>query len=202
MHKRVLVATRNQGKLAELRALLADLPVPLVSIDELGLTNEVQETGSSYEENALRKAQAFSQTSGLLTLADDSGLEVDALDGLPGVRTARFGGASLTPRQRCSLLLEKIKDVPWEKRTARFVCVVALVGSDGFVQTTQGRCEGLIALEPGGDQGFGYDPIFFIPELACTMAQLPPHEKHKISHRALAIQALRQTLSVVVQANK
>jgi XTP/dITP diphosphohydrolase len=202
MHEKLLVATRNPGKMAELRSMLADLPISLVSIDALGLTHEVEETGNTYRQNALKKAQAFFQASGLLTLADDSGLEIDVLDGLPGVRTARIGGPGLTPQQRCSLLLEKMRDVPWEKRTARFICSVALVGSGGYVRTTKGICEGIIAMEPAGERGFGYDPIFYIPDMGRTMAQLSPYEKHEISHRGLAVKAIRKVLRAIVEPNQ
>jgi XTP/dITP diphosphohydrolase len=189
MTARLLLATTNRGKLKELRALLTGLPLDLATPIELGLYLEVDETGATYAANAALKAQAFARLSGLLTLADDSGLEVDALDGLPGVRSARFSplpGATDADRRR--YLLERLQPhpAPW---TARFRCVVALAEPDGAVEFAEGLCPGVIIAIERGSRGFGYDPIFYLPELGCTMAELEMDEKNRLSHRARAVQA-------------
>jgi XTP/dITP diphosphohydrolase len=195
---KILVATLNMGKLKEIQALLADLPIELITPADLNLEMVVEETGNSYAENAGLKAVAFAKASGLISLADDSGLEVDALDGLPGLHSARFApwsGASDADRR--ALLLEKLrlKDRPW---TARFRCVVALATPTGEVQFAEGICPGEIIPEERGESGFGYDPIFLIPELGKTMAELDMEEKNKLSHRGRAVRAahiiLRQML--------
>jgi XTP/dITP diphosphohydrolase len=199
MANKLLVATHNSGKVKELADMLDDLEVEWLGLDDAGTSLEVSETGATFEENAVIKATNYAAVTGLLTLADDSGLEVDALDGRPGVHTARYGGPGLTQRQRYELLLRKLSDVAWEDRVARFRCVVALADRHGLIGTAAGVCEGIIALEPAGSGGFGYDPIFFLPEKGLTMAQLPAAEKHRISHRGRAISAiaplLREALS-------
>ncbi|MBN1484091.1 MAG: tRNA (guanosine(37)-N1)-methyltransferase TrmD [Chloroflexia bacterium] len=192
MKTRLLLATNNPGKLREYRALLAGLPIELVTPAELGLELEVEESGQSYAENAALKARAFARASGLLSLADDSGLEVDALDGAPGLRSARYDGGS--DRDRYQLLLERLADVPPERRTARFRCVIAIAGPAGTVQTCEGTCEGHIIEAPRGGSGFGYDPVFLLPERGRTMAELPAEEKNEISHRARAAQKARALL--------
>lgn len=186
---KILVATLNMGKLKEIQALLADLPIELITPADLNLDMVVEESGSSYAENARLKAVAFAQASGLISLADDSGLEVDALGGLPGLHSARFapwGGASDADRR--ALLLEKLrlKERPW---TARFRCVVALATPSGEVQFAEGICPGEIIPEERGENGFGYDPIFLISELGKTMAELDMEEKNKLSHRGRAMRA-------------
>ncbi len=187
---KLLVATNNHGKLKEYRHLLRDLSLEITGLREEGIDFEPEETGSTFEENAILKARAFAQRSGLLTLADDSGLEIDALDGAPGVHSARYGGTHRDEdERRCRLVLGQLDGIPWAERTARFRCVVAVAAPGGRVETAQGRIEGIIAFEPQGRHGFGYDPIFFIPEFNCTMAQLPPETKNRISHRARATQA-------------
>jgi XTP/dITP diphosphohydrolase len=195
----LLVATHNQGKVAELADMMQDLKVNWLSLDEAGVTMDVAETGRTFQANAELKATTYAAATGLLTLADDSGLEVDALGGEPGVYTARFGGVGLTPKERYELLLAKMGDIPWEQRTARFRCVVALAGENGLIGTAEGSCEGMIAWEAAGEGGFGYDPIFYLPDRGVTMAQLTAAAKHQISHRGRAVAAiaplLRQTLS-------
>jgi len=187
---KLLVATNNRGKLVEYRHLLDGLPLEITSLGEEKIEFEPQETGSTFEENAILKASAFAMRSELLTLADDSGLEIDALNGAPGVHSARYGGTRRGQDvQRYELVLHQMERVPWAKRTARFRCVVALATPDGHVETAEGVIEGIIAFEPRGEHGFGYDPIFFIPEFDCTMAQLPPETKNQVSHRARAAQA-------------
>ncbi len=195
----VLVATRNTGKVAELADLLRDLDVAWLSLDEAGVAFEVEETGETFEENAVLKATTYAGATGLLTLADDSGLEVDALGGRPGVYTARYGGAGLTSIQRYERLLQELAGVPWKRRTARFRCMIALAGPDGLIGTAAGVCEGRIAWEPAGSGGFGYDPVFYLPDQGLTMAQLPAEEKHKISHRGRAVAAVAPLLRRAVK---
>ena len=183
---KILVATQNPGKVREFRLLLAPLKAELCFPSELGLQIEVPEDGVTYADNARQKALTYVRASGLLALADDSGLEVDALEGAPGVRSARY-----TPGHdgdRVAALLAQLRDVPWERRTARFRCVVVIATPTGELYSTEGVREGLIAFEPAGQGGFGYDPVFYLPDYDCTMAQLPQAEKNRISHRAQAIE--------------
>jgi XTP/dITP diphosphohydrolase len=183
----LLVATRNAGKVRELAAMLADLEVDWLSLDDVGAVEDVAETGSTFEQNAILKASGYAVASGLLTLADDSGLEVDALGGRPGVHTARYGGPQLSPEQRYRRLLSELRHIPWAERTARFRCVIAIANPDALITTAEGVCEGMIAWEPRGEGGFGYDPVFYIPDRQQTMAELPAEVKHQISHRGRAI---------------
>jgi XTP/dITP diphosphohydrolase len=189
---RLLIATQNPGKIRELERLLVPLQVELCFAPELDLQVEVIEDGITYAENAAKKAVAYMQASGLLTLADDSGLEVDALGGAPGIHSARY--ASGRDEDRVMTLLECLANVPWERRTARFRCVVVIATPAGKLYNAEGVCEGLIAFEPVGESGFGYDPVFYLPTYNCTMAQLSPEKKNRISHRARAIQAALPTL--------
>jgi XTP/dITP diphosphohydrolase len=195
----LLVGTHNAGKVSEYRELLSDLEATWVGLSNVGIAWEVDESGETFEENAVLKATSYAQASGLLTLADDSGLEVEALDGRPGVRTARFGGEGLDARERYMLLLEKLREVPVERREARFRCVVALANQAGVVATASGIVEGRIAFTPSGDEGFGYDPVFCLPEQELTMAQLPVGIKNQISHRARALTALRPRLEAILR---
>jgi XTP/dITP diphosphohydrolase len=196
---KLLVATRNLGKVRELADMLGDLDVSWLSLDDIALTNEVAETGATFEANAILKAEGYAGASKLLTLADDSGLEVDALNGRPGVHTARYGGAGLTSEQRYLRLLEELKDVPDGRRTARFRCVVALARPEGVLGVAEGVCEGSIARTPKGEGGFGYDPVFYLTDQHMTMAELPAEEKHRLSHRGQAFARitplLRQALA-------
>jgi XTP/dITP diphosphohydrolase len=196
--KRILVATSNPGKVREYEELLASLSVPLEITfpAQEGLFMEAEESGESFEENARIKALAFSRASGLLTLADDSGLEVDALDGAPGVRSARYAGPDASDTDRYRKLLEALREVGPGKRGARFRCVVALAQPDGAVYTATGTCEGHIAFAPRGAHGFGYDPVFVVEGYGGqTMAELAPDEKNRISHRARAVMAARPVLT-------
>jgi XTP/dITP diphosphohydrolase len=183
---KLLLATNNKGKVREYKHMLKDLPFELVSPEELGIKTEVDEVGKTLEENARLKATVLSRESQLLTLADDSGLEVDALGGEPGRLSARYAGEGASDRDRVSYLLSRLKDVPEEKRSARFRCVIALAQPDGEVELCSGECRGVIALELRGEKGFGYDPIFYLPELGKTMAELTLEEKNKVSHRGRA----------------
>jgi XTP/dITP diphosphohydrolase len=187
----ILLATSNPGKIAEFRKLLPDI-VRVVSLDELGIVLP-PETGQTFAENAIAKAIAAAQEAGMLAIADDSGLEVDVLDGAPGVRSARYAGNPGNDEANRARLLAELRGVPPEKRTARFRCAVALASPDELIAWEEGVCEGSIAEAPAGQYGFGYDPIFLLPD-GRTMAELPPEEKNKISHRARAYQAIRPAL--------
>lgn len=195
---KLLVATNNPGKVREYAELLVDVsgPVSFTLPAQEGLTFEVEETGETFEENARIKARAFAQASGLLTLADDSGLEVDALDGAPGVRSARYAGPRANDVDRYRKLLRTLADVPEGQRSARFRCVVAVGLPDGTLYTAEGLCEGEIGFSPKGEHGFGYDPVFVVQgHQGKTMAELSPDVKNQISHRARALQAIRPVLA-------
>ena len=195
----LLLATHNPGKLREYLALLSALRVQLTSLAEQTVSCEPAETGASFEENARLKARAFAELSGLPTLADDSGLEIDALGGAPGVHSARYGNTGRDQdAQRIQLVLNQLKGVPWEKRTARFRCVVALAVPGQSTHTAHGALEGIIAFQPQGEYGFGYDPIFYLPAFQCTLAQLPPEIKNRISHRAAALEAALPIIQAVL----
>jgi len=195
LYPKLLLATNNTGKVKEFRSLLQGIPFELVTPQDMGIKTEVAETGTTYEENARLKACALAKESGLLTLADDSGLEVDALSGEPGVMSARYAGKNASDADRVKYLLSKIKDVLKEKRTARFRCVIAIAKPDGPVEFCEGECQGLIAFEPCGKNGFGYDPIFCFPKYGKTMAELPIDIKNRISHRGRAAQKARLILN-------
>jgi len=190
----LLIATGNPGKTSEYERLLAPLPVTLCTPRDLGLALKIQESGQTYSENARIKAIAYQRASGLWALADDSGLEVDALEGGPGLRSARFGRPLADDAERCQLLLLELSAVPWAQRTARFRCAIVLALPIGEIYHAEGCCEGLIALEPVGDRGFGYDPIFYLPDHGQTMSQLSPEVKNRISHRARAAQEMLSIL--------
>jgi XTP/dITP diphosphohydrolase len=195
---RLLIATRNPGKLREYEVLLAGLPIDLTYLDNEGIAEDVEETGSSFAENAMQKARQYALVSDLPTLADDSGLEVDALGGEPGVHSARYAGPGATDEDRYRLLLDKMRDVPRDGRGARFRCVIAVAEPEGQTFTAEGVCEGSIAFAPQGHFGFGYDPVFYLPEYDKTLAQLPPDEKNRISHRAKAAQGIRPILEALI----
>jgi len=201
MSQKLLIATHNQGKVREYRALLSDLPLEVTYLDAEGITFEAEETGATFADNAVQKARTYAAATGLLTWADDSGLDVDALDGAPGVLSARYGAPEArTDQDRYRLLLAQLAGVPEDSRTARFHCVVALVSPDGQVHTVDGVCEGRIGLEPHGSHGFGYDPIFLVAEAgyAQTMAELDPAHKNTVSHRGRAAQAAKRLLRETV----
>ncbi len=181
----LLIATHNRGKVEEYRHLLQSLPVELLSLDDLGIATDVDETGSTFRENAWLKARAYSALGGMLTLADDSGLEVDALGGQPGVHSARYGGdACANDQDRVSLLLSNLAGVRWAERTARFMCVIAICQPGGPEVSVVGSVSGMIQYQPEGDLGFGYDPVFYLPSLERTFSQLSMEVKNRISHRA------------------
>ena len=191
---KLLLATNNKGKAREYKSLLEGVPFELVMPAEVGVSAEVAEVGKSFEENATLKATALAAQSQLLTLADDSGLEVEALGGEPGVLSARYAGEGASDSDRVSYLLTKLEGVPQEKRTARFRCVIAIATPEGEVELCIGECDGFIAFEPRGEGGFGYDPIFYLPEMKKTMAELSPETKNKISHRGRAAEKARRLL--------
>jgi XTP/dITP diphosphohydrolase len=195
----LLIATTNQGKLREYQAILADLPFSLVSLRDLAIEDDVEETGATFAENALLKATYYAARSGMLAWADDSGLEVAALGGAPGVYSARFAGHGASDGERNAFLLEKLKDVPFHARLARFVCVVALARPDGSTTTVEGVLPGVIEFAPRGSNGFGYDPLFYLVDEDCTLAELPAERKNAISHRARAAHAARDRLQRWVQ---
>ncbi len=197
----LLIATNNPGKVREYEALLAGVPVTFTFPAQEQLVLEVEEWGDTFEENARIKALAYAQASGLLTLADDSGLEVDILGGAPGVRSARYAGPDANDEDRYRKLLAELADVQAASRSARFRCVVALVEPDGTVHTEEGTCEGIIGLAPRGEHGFGYDPIFVVEGYGGqTMAELAPEVKNQVSHRARAISAMRPILERILRA--
>jgi XTP/dITP diphosphohydrolase len=198
----LLVATNNPGKLEEYRSLLRDLPLEITSLRDEEIDLEPEETGSTFEENAILKARAFARRSGLTALADDSGLEIDQLDGAPGVLSARYAGTGRGEDvRRYELVLHQLAEVPRTERTARFRCVIAIATPDGQVETAEGTINGIIAYEPRGEGGFGYDPIFYIPEFDGTMAELPAETKNRISHRARAAQAALPIILRLVKHN-
>jgi XTP/dITP diphosphohydrolase len=193
----LLVGTTNLGKLAEIREVLKDLPVESIAVSSLRKWPQVVEDGQTFEENAIKKARTFAGFSGCVTLADDSGLVVDALDGAPGVHSARFSGEDANDARNNEKLLQALAAVPQEKRSARFVCVLALClppSSGGNKWIFGGECEGWIAFSPKGENGFGYDPLFFYPPLGRTFAELDRESKCRVSHRGKALRSLAQAL--------
>jgi XTP/dITP diphosphohydrolase len=191
MNRKLVIATLNQGKLAEFQTLLEDSGIRLLSLADFTGMPPIEENGSSFLENARIKARQTCDFTGFPSLADDSGLEVDALSGLPGIHSARFAP---TADERNSRLLKLLAGVPCQKRTARFVCALAFVRLDGFEWTATGICEGMIAPEPSGSGGFGYDPLFYYPPLGLTFAEIPLEEKNRISHRGRALEAFKKAI--------
>jgi len=194
---RLLIASNNRGKVREYQELLDELGFELCGLAQVGITDDVDETGQTFMENACLKARAYGKTSGLLTLADDSGLEVDALGGAPGVYSARYAGQGAGDADRIAKLLTALAGMPEEKRSARFRCVIALAWPDGRLETFDGKCDGIIAAAPRGANGFGFDPVFYMPEHGCTMAELPPEVKNRVSHRGRAAELVRERLKLM-----
>ncbi len=192
--KRILFATGNEGKMREVRMILADLGYEILSIKEAGITVDVVEDGETYEDNALIKARAVAACTRDIVLADDSGLEIDFLNREPGVYSARYLGADTSYRVKNAALLRRLEGVPEEKRTARFVCAIAAVLPGGRELTTRAAIEGRIGYEEKGTGGFGYDPIFYVPELKKTTAELTGEEKNLVSHRGKALQLMKEEL--------
>ncbi len=190
----LLVATTNLHKLTEYRTLLSALPYTLQSLNDIQLGLDVEETGTSFQENAELKALTYARASGLLSLADDSGLEIDALGGAPGVYSARFLGPDTSYAERFCAIFERLQGLPDELRSARFQCVITIAEPSGYHRSVTGTVEGVITNEPRGEHGFGYDPIFLVPELAKTTAEISPEHKNRISHRGLAARQARALL--------
>ncbi|MFC1999946.1 RdgB/HAM1 family non-canonical purine NTP pyrophosphatase [Chloroflexota bacterium] len=186
MKPKLLLATRNRAKVREYRLLLQDAPLELTDLAREGIGGEVSETGLTLEENARLKAVGYAVGNGFLVLADDSGIEVDALGGGPGPLSARYAGEGASDTGRIDFLLSRLERIPWEKRSARFRAMIAIAHRSKIVGMCEGVCEGIITFEPKGDQGFGYDPVFYLPELGRTMAELSMEEKNRVSHRGKA----------------
>ena len=197
MRPKLLLATNNQAKVREYKSLLHDLPYELATLAEQSINISVSEVGESLEENARLKATALAAKSQLTALADDSGLEVDALGGEPGRLSARYAGEGASDRDRINYLLTRLEGVPEEKRSARFRCVIAIATPDGKVELCSGECQGFITFTPRGEHGFGYDPIFYLPELGKTMAELPLELKNQVSHRGRAARQVYRVLEKI-----
>ena len=192
--EKIIFATGNEGKMREVRMILGDLGIQVISMKEAGVTAEADENGTTFEENAIIKAKEIMEKTGEIVLADDSGLEVDALGGEPGIYSARYMGEDTSYEIKNQNIIDRLADAKEEERTARFVSAIAAVLPDGSELVTEGTVEGLIAHEPAGNGGFGYDPIFFLPEYGCTSAELSMEEKNKISHRGKALQMIKEEL--------
>lgn len=193
--KTLVIASHNQHKITEIQAILSEFPVEIKSVDEIGAVPEVKEDGTTFQENAIKKARETAAATQMIVLADDSGLEVDFLAGAPGVYSARYAGEHGNDHLNNEKLLRELRNVPWEKRTARFQCVIALADPAGNVETCFGTCEGYIGYESQGESGFGYDPLFFVPEFEQTFAELPMEIKNRISHRGRALVQLQALIS-------
>lgn len=194
MSTTIIFATGNQGKMGEIRQIMGDMDVELLSMKEAGIESDVEETGTTFEENAILKARAVAVKTSHIVLADDSGLEIDHLNKEPGIYSARYMGEDTPYEVKNRNLLERLAGVEDDKRTARFVCAIAACFPDGKIITTEGVIEGRIAWEPAGGGGFGYDPIFYLPEYGCTSAELSAEEKNAISHRGRALRAMKEEL--------
>jgi len=195
--RKVLLATRNKGKVREIKKILGDLPVQLLNLNDFKIDIEIDETGTTFEENAVLKAAGYGKIAGILTMAEDSGLEVDALKGEPGVLSARY--CSGEDGDRTNLVLKNLKGVPSRKRTARFRCIVAIFEpKTKILKTCQGKMEGIITEAPRGENGFGYDPIFYLPKFKKTNAEISMEEKNKISHRGKAFRRAKKLLKELI----
>lgn len=194
--QRIVIATKNKGKVNEIKDILKDLDIEVLSMKEAGIDIEVKEDGETFEENALKKARTIKDMADAdaIVMADDSGLEVDYLDGKPGIYSARFSGEHATDEKNNQKLLELMKRATKYQRTARFVCVIAVILQDNSHFIVRGECEGIIEYEPRGIQGFGYDPVFYLPEYGKTMAELGLEVKNRISHRAKALMKIRDKM--------
>ena len=194
MKQRLIFATGNEHKMKEIREILANFPVEILSLKEAGIQADIDENGSSFEENAAIKAEAIERMTGAIVLADDSGLEIDYLNGEPGIYSSRYLGEDTSYVKKNSVILERLKDVPEEKRSARFVCAVAAAFPDGQSKVIRGTMEGSIGYEIKGENGFGYDPIFYLPQYGKYSAELTSDEKNAISHRGEALRRIREVL--------
>lgn len=192
--KKVIFATGNEGKMKEIREILGDLDIELLSLKDAGITADIEENGSTFEENAIIKAKAISQLTGEIVLADDSGLEIDYLNKEPGIYSARYMGEDTSYHIKNANLIQRLEGVPDQQRTARFVCAIAAAFPDGTVKTVRASMEGRIGYEEKGENGFGYDPIFYLPEYGCSSAEISMEGKNKISHRGKALRAIKDEL--------
>ncbi len=192
--KKLIFATGNEGKMKEIRMILGDLDYEILSMKEAGIDVDIVEDGTTFEENAVIKATEISKIANCVVLADDSGLEVDAMDKMPGVYSARYLGEDTPYSVKNQTIIDNLAGLPDEDRTARFVCVIAAAFPDGRVITKRGTIEGIIGYEERGENGFGYDPIFYVPEYGKTTAELSPEEKNKISHRGKALEMIKKEL--------
>ena len=191
---KIIFATGNEGKMKEVRMILEDLGLPVLSLKDAGITADVEENGTTFEENAQIKAKAIMEMTGALVLADDSGLEVDARDKEPGIYSARYMGHDTSYHIKNQNIIDRLEGKVGEERSARFVCAIAAAFPDGRVLITRGTMEGQIGYEEKGENGFGYDPIFYLPEYGCTTAQLSPEQKNEVSHRGKALCAIKRKL--------
>lgn len=194
MAGKIIFATKNAHKMIEIRQILADLPMEVLSMEEAGIDVDVVEDGLTFEANAIKKAKEIAEIAGEIVLADDSGLEVDYMNKEPGIYSARFGGYDTSYRIKNQMIIDRLKDAKEEERTARFVCVIAAALPDGTTESVRGTIEGVIAHKEHGENGFGYDPIFYVPEEGCTTAELPAERKNEISHRGKALRLMREVL--------
>ena len=192
--RRLIFATGNAHKMIEIKEILGELPVEILSMKEAGIEADIEENGSTFEENALIKAMEVCKLAGEMVLADDSGLEIDYLNGEPGIYSARYMGEDTSYRIKNKNLIDRLEGVPDEKRTARFVCAIAAAFPDGRSFVVRGTIEGIIGYEERGENGFGYDPIFYLPERGVSTAELPPEEKNSISHRGNALRKMKELL--------
>lgn len=191
---KIIFATGNEGKMKEVRMILEDLGLPVLSLKDAGITADVEENGTTFEENAQIKAKAIMEMTGALVLADDSGLEVDALDKEPGIYSARYMGHDTSYHIKNQNIIDRLEGKVGEERSARFVCAIAAAFPDGRVLITRGTMEGQIGYEEKGENGFGYDPIFYLPEYQCYSAELSLEEKNKLSHRGKALRLMKERL--------
>lgn len=194
---RIVVATKNEGKVKEIKSIFNDMDVDIFSMNELNINVNIVEDGNSFKENALIKARKIVKYCNEITIADDSGLVVDYLNGLPGIYSARYAGENASDNDRINKLLKELSGIEFKKRTARFICAIALAFPDGTEYIVEGKCEGIIDYELKGNKGFGYDPIFYLPEYDKTMAQIDSVLKNKISHRAVAMKLLKEKLEKI-----
>ena len=192
--KKIIFATGNEGKMKEIREILGDLDIELLSLKDAGIHVDIVEDGKTFEENAQIKARTICNLTGEIVLADDSGLEIDYLNKEPGIYSARYMGEDTSYHIKNEKLIERLEGVPDEKRTARFVCAIAAAFPDGTMKTVRATMEGRIGYKESGENGFGYDPIFYLPEYGCTSAELSMEEKNKISHRGKALRAIKDEL--------
>ena len=199
MERKIIFATGNQDKMKEIQMILEDLGIPVSSMKEAGIDVDIVEDGTTFEENAMIKAEAIAKLTDAIVLADDSGLEIDYLNKEPGIYSARYAGTDTSYEIKNNLLLQRLEGVPDEKRTARFVCAIAAVFPDGSKETVRGTIEGRIGYEIAGEHGFGYDPIFYLPEYGCTTAELDPEKKNELSHRGKALRLMRGIIEQKMQ---